>query len=185
MAAEAYPTPLAGQRITASLLRSMQPQVARKTSDTSRAATTATTADPHLQFTVVAGAVYVWWGWIKYDAATGGDLVLAFEAPSGSLGEWGGHGPGSVVISSSATPTLQTDSVTTQGYMLRIESNDVTQLRTYGGLGAGTALTIPINGMLRVGASGGTWALDWAQSVSNATPTTLYTDSYICLQRIA
>lgn len=182
---EAYPVLLAGQRITASLLSSMQPQVARKTADTARASTTATSADPHLQFTVVANAVYTWWGWVKYDAATGGDLIIAFSAPTGSLGEWGGHGPGSLVISSNSTPTLQTDSITTQGYMLRVESNDVTQLRTFGGLGAGTGLTIPINGILRVGSTGGTWSLDWAQSVSNATATTLYTDSFIVLQRTA
>lgn len=183
--AEAYPTPLAGQKLTASLLRLMQPQLARKTADTPRSSTTTLTADPHLTFTVAANAVYSWWGWIKYDAPTGGDIIISFEAPSGSQGEWGGHGPGSLVISSNSTPTLQTDSITTQGYMLRVESNDVTQLRTFGGLGAGTPLTIPINGILRVGSTGGTWALDWAQSVSNATATTLYTDSYIMLQRIA
>lgn len=183
--AEAYPTPLAGQRLTASLLRSMQLQVARKTADTARASTTTTTADPHLQFTVSANAVYMWWGWIKYDGATSGDLVITFSAPSGALGAWGGHGPGSLVITSSNAPALQTDTVSTQGYMLRVEANDVTQLRTFGCLGVGTPLTIPINGLLRVGSTDGTWSLNWAQSVSNATATTLYTDSYIALQRIA
>jgi hypothetical protein len=182
---EAYPTPLAGQRLTAALLRSMQPLVLRKTSDTARAANTTTTADPHLQFTAEAGAVYAWSGWIKYDGPTAGDLVVAFVAPSGSLGSWGGHGVGSTIIGATSTPTLEIDTSRANGYMIRPESNDVTQLRTYGCLGVGNFLTVFLNGTLRVGATGGTWSLSWAQSVSNATATTLYTDSWISLQRIA
>lgn len=182
---EAYPTPLAGQRLTAGLLRSMQPLALRKTADTPRAATTTTTVDPHLQFTAEANAVYNWDGWIRYDGATAGDLVVAFIAPTGALGGWGGHGVGSLVIGATSTPTLETDTSRSNGYMLRVESNDVTQLRTYGCLGAGNALSLLISGTLRTGSTGGTWGLSWAQSVSNATATTLFTDSYIALQRIA
>lgn len=183
--AEAYPTPLAGQRITATLLRSMQPQVARKTADTSITASTTATADPHLQFSVEANGVYTWHGWLKFDGSTGGDFLVAFNAPSGALGEWGGHGTGITVIGSSSTPTLETDTVRTNGYMVRTESNDVTQSRTYGCLGVGSALTAFISGTLRVSSTAGTWALTWAQGSSSATATTLYTDSYINLQRIA
>jgi hypothetical protein len=183
--AEAYPTPLAGQRITASLLRSMQPQTLRKTADTSITASTTPTADPHLTFSAEANAVYTWWGWLKYDGATAGDLLVSFTAPSGSLGEWAGHGTGITVIGSSSTPTLETDTVRTNGYMLRTESNDVTQSRSFGALGVGSALSVFIKGTLRVGSTAGTWALSWAQNASNATATTLYTDSYIMLQRIA
>lgn len=183
--AEAYPTPLAGQRITASLLRSMQPQVARKTADTQISASTTAVADPHLTFSVEAGAVYVWEGWVKYDGATGGDVLLSFSAPSGSLGEWAGHGAGITVIGSSSTPTLETDTVRTNGYMQRTEANDVTQSRSFGALGVGNALTAFIKGTLRVGSTAGTFALTWAQNASSATATTLYTDSYISLQRIA
>jgi hypothetical protein len=183
--AEAYPTPLAGQRITAALLRSMQPQVIRKTADTSRAATTTNVADPHLQFSAEANAVYVWNGWVKYDGAAAADLVITFSAPPGSLGEWAGHGVGITVIGSTNTPTLEVDTSRPNGYMLRTETNDVTQYRTYGCLGVGAALSVFIAGTLRVGATAGTWSLDWSQSTSSATATTLYTDSYISLQRIA
>lgn len=183
--AEAYPTPLAGQRITASLLRSMQPQVLRKTADTSISASTSPTADPHLTFSAEANAVYVWWGWAKYDGATGGDILLSFTAPSGSLGEWTGHGAGITVIGSTSTPTLEIDTSRTNGYMQRTESNDVTQSRSFGCLGVGSALTVSLHGTLRVGSTAGTFALAWAQNSSSATATTLYTDSYITLQRIA
>ncbi|WP_435279183.1 hypothetical protein [Streptomyces sp. 1222.5] len=183
--AEAYPTLLAGQRLTASLLRSMQPQVARKTSDTSILATTTPAADPHITFAVEASAVYTWMGWIKYDGATGGDVLLSFSAPSGSLGEWAGHGAGITVIGAASTPTLETDTVRTNGYMQRTEANDVTQSRSFGALGVGNALTVFIKGTLRTSTTAGTFALTWAQNASSATATTLYTDSYINLQRIA
>lgn len=182
---EAYPTPLAGQRLTASLLRSMQPLVLRKTSDTGRPATTTTTVDPHLQFNAEANAVYAWDGWVRYDGPTAGDLIVAFVAPTGSFGSWGGHAVGSTIVGSTSTPTLELDTSRANGYMVRVESNDVTQFRTYGCLGAGNGLSILLSGTLRVGATAGTWGLSWAQSVSNATATTLFTDSYISLQRIA
>ncbi|HWN00917.1 MAG TPA: hypothetical protein VNO54_28030 [Streptosporangiaceae bacterium] len=185
--AESYPTYFAGQRITASLLRSGQEVVARKTADTSRAATTTTTADPHLQFEVEANAVYVLDGWIKYDSPTAADINVDWTAPSGALGEWTAIGVGSSpVIGSTSTPTLQTDTQDARGYMLRVETNDVAAARSFGGLGTGnTPITLHIKGTLRVGSTGGTYSLDWAQFTSNATATTIYSDSWLRLQRVA
>lgn len=184
---EAYPTFLAGQRLTASLLRSAQEQVARKTADTSRAAVTTTAPDPHLQFDVVAGAVYRWHGWVKYDGPTAADLSLDFGAPSGSLGEWAAIAVGSSpVIGASSVPAFQTDTQDSRGYMVRTETNDVTAARSYGTLGTNNVpLTAWLYGMLRVGPTGGTFSLDWAQFTSNATPVTLYTDSWLSMLRIA
>jgi hypothetical protein len=183
--AEAYPAFPAGQRVTAALLRSSQVQVARKTSDTSRSATTTNVADPHLQFTVEANAVYAWSGWLKYDGDTAADLVIVFTPPASSLGEWAGHGAGIVVIGSTTTPTLEKDTSRSDGYMIRTESNDVAQFRTFGCLGVGSPLSVFLNGTLRVASTPGTFSLDWSQSVSSATATTIYTDSYISMQRIA
>lgn len=184
---EAYPTFLAGQRITASLLSSAQPMVARKTADTARSATTTTAADPHLQFEVAANAVYILDGWIKYDSPTAADINIDWTAPSGSLGEWTaiavGHSP---VIGSSNVPALITDTQDARGYLLRLETNDITSARSYGGLGTGgTPLTMHIKGTLRVSSTAGTYSMDWAQFVSNATATTVYTDSWLRLQRVA
>ncbi|WP_225840321.1 hypothetical protein [Streptomyces sp. NK08204] len=185
--AEAYPTPLAGQRITASLLRAMQPQVARKTADTSLAATTTLTSDPHLTFDVTAGAVYAMDGIIKYDGPAAADLNMGWSVPAGALGEWYGWGVGhSPVISTSNTPALVTDTQTSRGYTVRTETNDVAQPRSFGCLGVSlTPLTVQVWGMLRVGATGGTYALQWAQNTSDASAVTLYTDSWLRLQRIA
>ncbi|MFK0018185.1 hypothetical protein [Streptomyces sp. NPDC090798] len=182
---EAYPTPLAGQRLTAGLLRSMQPQVARKTADTARFATTTLALDPHIQFTAVAGAVYAWSGWLKFDADLTGDIIVGFSVPSGSLGAWVGSGAGTTVISGTAGGGTQQNAGSTWGYTVRTEWTDIGNTRTYGGLGAGNALTVMLNGTLRVGATGGTWGMTWAQSVSSATATTVFTDSWISSQRIA
>ena len=187
--AEAYPTPLAGQRITASLLRSMQLQTARKTADTPRSATTTATADPHLQFEVEANAVYAWWGWLKYDAPAAGDINIDFSVPSGALGEWSalGVGIGRVVgATDAATPVVQADTQASTGYMVRVETTDVAAARAFGGLGtAGTPLSVDLKGTLRMGSTAGTFSLDWAQRVSDATATTVYTDSWIVMLRIA
>ncbi|MFE1192938.1 hypothetical protein ACFW6E_09070 [Streptomyces olivaceoviridis] len=185
--AEAYPTFLAGQRLTASLLRSSQEQVARKTSDTSRAAVTTTSPDPHLQFEVAANAVYRWQGWVKYDGPTAADLSLDFSAPVGSLGEWAAIGIGhSPVIGASPAPALQTDTQDARGYLTRFETNDVTSARSYGTLGTGnTPVTTWLYGMLRTSTTAGTFSLDWAQLASNATAVTLYTDSWLSMLRIA
>lgn len=185
--AESYPTPVAGQRITASLLRSMLPMVARKTADTARAATTTATADPHLQFEVEANAVYVMDGWIKYDGPTAADLNLDFSAPSGTLGEWVAYGIGhSPVVSFNVTPAIVSDSQQARGYPIRVETNDITSARSYGCLGtAGTPLSLPLFGTIRIGTTAGTYSMDWAQFVSDATPVTVYTDSWLRLQRIA
>lgn len=182
---EAYPTPLAGQRITASLLRSMQPQTARKTADTPRTATTTQTLDPHLQFTAVAGAVYTFQGWVTYDADNAGDIILTFSVPSGSQGKWTGYGSGTTVISGTAGGGTQQNASSTWGYTIRNEYSDITQPRTFGGLGLTNAQTVLLTGTLRVGATGGTWGLSWSQAVSSATATTIYTDSWISCQRTA
>lgn len=183
--AEYYPPVAGGQRITGALLRSMLPQTVRKTADTSRAATTTTTPDPHLTYDVEANAVYIWDGWIKYDGDTAADLNLDFTAPSGALGEWVGFGAGNPVTGASATPTLRIDIQGGSGYLIRTETTDVTSARSFGVLGTGIPLAIDLKGTLRVGSTAGTFSLDWAQILSSATATTLYTDSWLRFQRIA
>lgn len=182
---EAYPTLLAGQRITASLLRSMQPQTARKTADTSVTASTTQTLDPHIQFTAEANSVYVFNGWVGYDADNAADIILAFSTPSGTKGKWIGYGPGTTVISGTAGGGTQQNSTSTWGYTLRDEYTDIGSPRTFGGLGVGNPVSVLLDGTLRFGATGGTWGLSWSQAVSSATATTIYTDSWLMAQRIS
>lgn len=182
---EAYPTPLAGQRLTASLLRSMLPQVARKTADTARASTTTQVIDPHIQLPVVAGAVYVFNGWIKFDGDPAADIVVGWTFPTGTQGAWYGQGAGTTVISGTAGGGTQQNASSTWGYTVRTEWTDLGNTRTLGNLAAGNALTALLGGTVRVGSTDGTFGMTWCQSVSNATATTVFTDSWISVQRIA
>jgi hypothetical protein len=187
MASEAYPTFLAGQRITAALLSSAQPMVARKTADTQRNSTTLATADPHLQFTVEANAVYIMDGFIKFESAANADFAVDWSAPTGAEGEWVGVGAGhSPVIGATTGLVLQGDTQDARGYLIRTESNDLTSARSFGGLGVGLIpISLHLTGTIRVGSSGGIYSFDWAQGSSQATNTTVYTDSWIRLQRVA
>lgn len=174
--AEFYPQWLAGQDITADLLNAGLPKVIRKTSDTSKTSTTTVSADPELQITLDANAVYIWDGWLKYAADPTADLVVDFTAPSGALGEWAGLGAGS-----------GTAGATTAGYSIRTESNDIMQSRTYYGttVADNQPNSVFLRGIIRMSSTAGTWSLDWGPAASVATATTVYTDSWIRLQRIA
>lgn len=183
--AEKYPTYRAGQRATAQLLDSALPMFARKTNDTPRAATTTLTADEHLLFTIEANAVYALDGWLKYDGPANADLNVDFTAPVGCLGEWAGWGVGDPVIGATAVPGLTLDTQAARGYMIRTETNDITSARSFGCLGTGgTPITLMIKGTVRNGSTAGTYSLDWAQLTSQATAVTLYTDSWLRLQRV-
>jgi hypothetical protein len=185
MAAEAYPTLFAGQRVLASLVRSMQTQTLRKTADTSITASTTQTTDPHIQMTVAANAVYEFWGWIQYDADLTGDLSVGWTSPAGSQGTWMGHGGGTTVTSATAGGGTQQNATSTWGYNIRLEPTDITTGRTFGGLAVGNKITVLFQGTLRTSVVGGTFGLAWAQSASSATATTLYTDSWLAVLRSA
>lgn len=184
--AESYPSLAAGQRITASLLRSMQPQFARKTADTSRAATTTLADDPHLTWQIEANAVYNVSGWIKYDATTAADANFGFTVPAGADGEWMIYGVGhSPVITFTNTGTALLDNTSSRGYPLRLESVDLAGTRNIGGLGVGITLASEIRATVRTSSTAGTLALKWAQLASDATAMTVYTDSMLRLDRLA
>ncbi len=183
--AEQYPSLAAGQRITGSLLRSMMPQTVRKTADTSRSATTSRTADPHLAFDAVAGAVYTFFGWIKYDGDNAADISLQLTVPTGAAGEVMPLGTGNTVVSSTSAPALTTNTGSSQGYMVRTETLDVNAARTYGALSTSAQLGILFTGTVRMSTTAGTVSVDWAQAASSATATTVYTDGWLQFLRIA
>jgi hypothetical protein len=171
--AEYYPQPAAGQRARAALLVSMLPKTVRKTADESRAATTTLADDTHLVFAAEANAVYTMWGWVKYFADNTPDIKMQFTVPTGCLGEWAWMMPGAGTLAGSVN-----------GYSIRTESNDVGVVRT----GYGTSNTdqnTPVSGLFRMSSTPGNIALQWAQNVSDAAATILYTDSWLMFQRIA
>ncbi|MEU8469602.1 hypothetical protein AB0F30_17040 [Streptomyces sp. NPDC029006] len=154
----------------------------RRTSDLSRSNTVTPTADTLITFTVDANATYVIDGYLKYSGAS--DILVGWTIPTGTNGEWQGLGNGITVISGTNTNATQQDATSTWGYTVRTESTDIANTRTYGGIGT-TPFGIQIRGLIRVGATGGTFALAWAQGASSATATILYTDSHIRLEKVA
>ncbi|WP_237313941.1 hypothetical protein [Streptomyces sp. AMCC400023] len=151
----------------------MLPQTVRKTADESRSATTTYADDTHLVFAAEALAVYTMVGWVKYFADPTPDIKMLFSVPSGCLGEWAWLMPGQGTAASSLL-----------GYPLRTETIDAGSGRT----GYGTSDSIhftPVSGLFRMSSTAGNIALQWAQNTSNATATTLYTDSWLQFQRIA
>lgn len=171
--AESYPPVRAGQKVTGSYLASFQPLTARKTADTSRTSTTATD-DPELTFEVEADAVYRMKGilYVSGTVATD-DIGIDWTAPSGASGHWGAAGPG-------VNATSDTGSVRLVG------EDGIDSERSYGtGTGGATApLTIHVQSLLITGSSSGTYALSW-RLFSGTGTATIYTDSFLVLQRIA
>lgn len=154
----------------------------RRTSDATRTNTTTVTTDTQLTFTVDANAVYILDGFLKYSGP--GDFQMTWTFPSGTLGEWQGLGNGTTVVSGTAGGGTQQDATSSWGYTVRTESTDIGSARTYGGVST-NAFGVHVRATIRVGATGGTFALQWAQGSLNATATTLYTDSHLRLEKVA
>lgn len=145
----------------------------RKTADTSRSSTTTTTADPHLTVALAASATYIMRALIIYDAGTTGDINLDWTIPTSAAGIWHGIGYGR---------DITTDS--TSGHTIRMNSNTVSQARSFGGV-SGSDFVVICNGLVRTSTTSGTYALEWAQAVSDATATIVRTDSFLELKRVA
>jgi hypothetical protein len=157
-------------------------RAAPRTTDLSRANTNTPAADTQMTLLVTANAKYTLDAYIKYSGVN--DLQVGFSFPSGTLGEWQGLGNGIVVTSSTAGGGTQQDTISTWGYNVRTDSTDIANPRTYGGI-ATTAFGVQIRGTVRVGGTGGNFAVAWAQGAIAATATFVYTDSWLRLHRSA
>lgn len=138
-----------------------------KSVDTSRASTTAYADDPHLTFQGVANAVYNILIHINVLAPVTPLVKFQFVFPSGTYtgGTWE-YDPGT--DDWQPNPLTGSTSQSSPAAMLVFATGNATN-------------NIParFQGRLALGASGGTCALQWAQSVSNATATILRAGSYL------
>jgi hypothetical protein len=157
-------------------------QTKRRTTDATRASSVTPTTDTQITFAVDANAVYVIDGYIKYSGTN--DFLMGWTFPTGSLGEWQGLGNGTTVVSGTNTNATQQDVSSVWGYTVRTESTDIANTRTYGGIST-TPFGIQVRGLISIGSTAGTLALQWAQGTSGATVTTLYTDSHIRIEKVA
>lgn len=187
--AESYPAVAAGQKATGSLMESFKPRTVRKASDTGRTSLTAT-ADPELQITVEANAIYLMEGILFVSSNEPSDandpsdnIKVDWGAPSGSDGSWGAIGLRAADGDGIPPVDSDTDEVRLVG------TTTVTNSRNYGVDNGGTNSPNPIQvqGLLITGSTAGTYSVNWGvgQNISTAATITVYTNSFIVLQRIA
>lgn len=165
-----YPNLLAGQRITAALLESMQPLWIGKTVTTDRASTTTISADPELVLPVEANAEYVFEYYWRVSGITAGGIDIQVSVPTGATGSY-------------STTRLAADQADTgTRTSTRIAFNVETEFST-----PSTSAHQVIGGFGRVitGSTAGNVSIDWAQNASNATASSMHSDSWISLRRVA
>ena len=153
----------------------------RRTTNATRTSTVTPTVDSQLTWAVDANTVYALEGVLFYSGP--GDFLMGWSFPSGAAGTWQGLGNGTTVVSGTAGGGTQQDTTSSWGYTVRTETTDLADNRTYGGISS-TGFAVQVRATIRIGATAGTFALQWAQGTSNATATTLFTDSRLTLEKI-
>lgn len=143
---------------------------ARKTADESVTLLTVLQDDDHLLVAVAANETWKLELVIYYEATTAGDLSIALSIPTGTAGTWGGHGIGN-------TATTNTD-------VMGVKHNAIPNSLSFGGAGAGIGLTAVFWALVRVGATGGSVRVQWAQRVSDVGATILKADSHMYGTRV-
>lgn len=145
----------------------------RKTGDETVTSSTVLQDDDHLLATVVANATYEFRLVAFYDGGTTGDIKLGFTVPASSTLIWGINGA-TAGVSNIANATANWTVTTASGGSAVVGAN-----------GAATKMILRAEGLLRTAGTAGTLQLQWAQSSSDATATTLFTDSYLIVRRVA
>jgi hypothetical protein len=143
--------------------------IAIKTSTESVTSSITVQDDNELSMTLNANSNYWLDGLIIIDGAAAGDFRLQFVVPSGTI-RWLGDGPDS----SAAATTEIVDRNWKAGSLTTI----------IGTVASGTSTVLPVSGIIRTAASGGTFKLQWAQGTSSATATRVFLDSFLRVTRM-
>ena len=142
--------------------------VAYKTADESVTSSTTFQDDDHLTVAVEANCVYVLEMVLSYDALAAGDLKTQFVMPAGAT------------VVGAALGLTTTAAATTDDY-----TTSWVGLANVGGVGAGSTQAVYARGLFTTSGTAGTLKLQWAQTVSSATATRIFTGSYMLLRRVA
>lgn len=145
---------------------------ARKTGDKSLTNTSTLEDDNHLLVAVGANATYTFDAFIVYDGATTGDIKVAFTVPAGATLLWSGVGATTGI--SSAAANFSDTVITASGSAI-----------SWGARGAGTKTFAIIRGIVRTAGTAGNLTVQWAQDSSDATATTVFTDSWLTARKAA
>lgn len=140
-----------------------------RTSDLTRVNNTLTD-DPQLTATLGASATYDITV-MAIVSGTSGDFASSWTVPASATGSR--HCVGPELASTSFTSTL-----------MRSSAHGLTTSVNYG-MNSASGASVQERGIVKTGASGGTWAYKWAENTTNAAGTTLGTNSYAIIRRVA
>lgn len=170
-----YPALYAGQRFTAEVASSMLPLFAAKSGSTDRTSTTAVTADPELQVELEASAEYEFSFMLRIGGNQTGRIDIQMTTPAGATGSYS-------CTRLVSTATADSGDATEVRSSTRISYNVET---TFSPISTSAHQVLIGTGRVITSSTAGTFSIDWAQNVSNATATTMHSDSFIKFTRIA
>lgn len=170
-----YPVVYAGQRITATLLTSMEPIQLWKANNTDRASTTTVTDDPDLAVTLEANATYRVIFYLHYAAMNVARFKTQWTVPAGASGNRTAVGADQGVILSS----------TSSGGQGRYGVHTYTTACTYGTRDSTTSLCSAVEEATLTTTTAGTLAIQWAQATADASVARLGAGSSLHVQRLA
>lgn len=165
-----YPVPLAGQRLTASLLTSMLTLHVNKAIDETVNNSATLQDDNELFLPVAASATYLLTMFLHYQTGDTPDIKFSWSVPSATTMRWSPHGIGNAV----------TSAIGDMWVGICTESSVI----TLGG-GGGSAMTAQVMGTVRVSTTAGNLQFRWAQNTATVSDTKVLADSWIELKRIA
>jgi hypothetical protein len=170
-----YPNLLAGQRITAAMLESMQPLWIGKTVTTDRPSTTTITADPELVLPVEANAEYIFEFYLRISGVQAGGIDIQPTTPTGGTGSY-----------SCTRLTADATADTGQAVETRTSTRLLFNVETeFSPVSTTAHQVLEGSGRLITAGTSGNFSIDWAQNASNATATSMHSDSWIQLTRVA
>jgi hypothetical protein len=150
-------------QLTAGAIATLRPVFKKKDNDESVAASTTLQSDNDLGFTVNPNEVWVARWVLGVDAPLAAQIKVGITVPSGTYRL---HILGPQTSEAAAPWSTAVDSLTSGSAAM-------------GTGGAGVVVPVYVDALIRVGATGGTVTLQWAQNASNGTPTIVKADSYL------
>lgn len=125
--------------------------------------------DDHLALQVAANTNYWVICQILYTGNTSGDLKIGFLGPSGATFKWCSDALGSAAVGNADDVSRSMQIISSSPVAGAITGNDTVAC---------------CKGVLRVGSSGGTFRLRWAQGTSSGTATTVKSGSTFMIRRL-
>lgn len=162
-----FPSVLAGQRITATLLNSMVPLTIVKPGDQSVTNSTVLVNDNDLVLPVVASGSYIVAAFINYEGGTQGSADFKFQ----------------FTVPASGTLKINPTYVDTSGNFHTGNNLVAATTLTAGTNGAGVPRNLVIAGTFVNSVTAGNIQLQWAQNTGNATATIVHVGSSLALWR--